>query len=121
MNGLHLFLPQWTNEPPTSAFAAVRVRVADGGPQRIGDKGMSTCPARKRGWKAGGAVRANKNTISPTRPQRSISKCPPRRSGRARFASGRQQLTKEHGLDHFGGRLWHGLLEGVMYFWGVRV
>ena len=65
-------------------FAALRVRVADGKPQRIGDKGMQHMPGEEV-WLAA--------TI------------------KARWVceQAHQQLKEELGLDHFEGRSWQGL------------
>jgi SRSO17 transposase len=80
----------------TAAFAAVRVRVADGPPQRIGDKECSIYPARKPGSSANAAVRANENTISPTCPQMSISRRSPPRSRRVGFANRRTSSSRKN-------------------------
>ena len=91
-------------------FAAVRVRIADGPPQRIGDKGQQHLPGdeawligehRMSGEKkyylanlpAGTALR----TLAATIKARWICE------------QAHQQLKEELGLDHFEGRSWQGL------------
>ena len=49
-----------------SLFAAVRIRTADGPPQRIKDKGQHICRATKPGLSANFALQARKNTTSQT-------------------------------------------------------
>jgi len=53
-------------------FAAVRVRVADGPPQRIRDKGQQHLLGGKLGSSANTGCRERRNTISPTYRQRPI-------------------------------------------------
>jgi SRSO17 transposase len=70
-------------------FAAVRVRVADGPPQRIRDKGQRIYPARRFGSSANTGRRERRNTISPLcrrRPNCAPWRPPSRRDG---FASRR--------------------------------
>jgi SRSO17 transposase len=91
-------------------FAAVRVRIADGPPQRIGDKGQQHLPGdeawligehRMSGEKkyylanlpAGTALR----TLAATIKARWICE------------QAHQQLKEDLGLDHFEGRSWQGL------------
>ena len=91
-------------------FAAVRVRIADGPPQRIGDKGQQHLPGdeawligehRMSGEKkyylanlpAGTALR----TLAATIKARWICE------------QAHQQMKEELGLDHFEGRSWQGL------------
>ena len=61
-----------------AGFAAVRVRVADGPPQRILDKGQQHMPGEEA-WLVGeGAHAASANTISPTcRPTPTSQRSPP--------------------------------------------
>ena len=55
-----------TKGPLAASFAAVRVRIADGPPQRIHDKGMQHMPGEEA-WLVGErAPRASANTIFPT-------------------------------------------------------
>jgi SRSO17 transposase len=99
-----------TKGPLTATFAAVRVRVADGPPQRIGDKGMQHMPGEEA-WLVGERRRsgeqkyylanlpakANLETLAATIKARWVCE------------QAHQQLKEELGLDHFEGRSWHGL------------
>ena len=91
-------------------FAAVRVRVADGTPQRIGDKGMQHMPGdevwlvgerrasgERKYYLANLPADADLKTLAATI--------------KARWVCGQahQQLKEELGLDHFEGRSWRGL------------
>ena len=76
-----------TKGPLKARFAAVRVRVADGPPQRIGDKGMQHMPGEEVWLVASGARPASRNTIWPTFLPMPISRHRPRRSRRAGSAS----------------------------------
>ena len=91
-------------------FAALRVRVADGEPQRIGDKGMQHMPGEevwlvgeRRGsgeqkyYLANLSVDADLKTLAATIKARWVCE------------QAHQQLKEELGLDHFEGRSWHGL------------
>ncbi|MET4519308.1 SRSO17 transposase [Bradyrhizobium sp. I1.7.5] len=53
-------------------FAAVRVRIADGPPQRIWEKVSSICQATKPGSLASNAPPGRRSIISPTRPRQRI-------------------------------------------------
>ena len=91
-------------------FAAVRVRVADGRPQRIGDKGMQHMPGEEV-WLVGErrasgeqkyylvnlAADADLKTLAATIKARWVCE------------QAHQQLKEELGLDHFEGRSWRGL------------
>jgi SRSO17 transposase len=91
-------------------FAAVRVRVADGPPQRIRDKGQQHLPGEEA-WLIGehrmsGEKKyylANLPTKTPLRTLAATIK--------ARWVceQAHQQLKEELGLDHFEGRSWQGL------------
>ena len=99
-----------TKGPLKARFAAIRVRVADGPPQRIGDKGMQHMPGEEV-WlvgerRASGEQKyylanlpadANLKTLSATVKARWICE------------QAHQQLKEELGLDHFEGRSWRGL------------
>lgn len=99
-----------TKGPLKARFAAVRVRVADGPPQRIGDKGMQHMPGEEvwlvgerrvsgeqKYYLANLPADANLKTLAATI--------------KARWAceQAHQQLKEELGLDHFEGRSWRGL------------
>ena len=99
-----------TKGPLKARFAAARVRVADGPPQRIGDKGMQHMPGEEV-WlvgerRASGEQKyylanlpadANLRTLAATIKARWVCE------------QAHQQLKEELGLDHFEGRSWQGL------------
>ena len=99
-----------TKGPLKARFAAVRVRVADGPPQRIGDKGMQHMPGEEV-WLVGERrasgeqeyylvnlpAEAGLKTLAATIKARWICE------------QAHQQLKEELGLDHFEGRSWRGL------------
>jgi SRSO17 transposase len=91
-------------------FAAVRVRVADGPPQRIRDKGQQHLPGEeawlvgehrasgeKKYYLANLPAKADLRTLAATIKARWICE------------QAHQQLKEELGLDHFEGRSWQGL------------
>ena len=91
-------------------FAAVRVRVADGPPQRIRDKGQQHLPGdeawligehrmsgEKKYYLANLPARTNLRTLAATIKARWICE------------QAHQQMKEELGLDHFEGRSWQGL------------
>ena len=91
-------------------FAAVRVRVADGAPQRIGDKGQQHMPGEeawligehrvsgeRKYYLANLPAEADLKTLAATIKARWVCE------------QAHQQLKEELGLDHFEGRSWQGL------------
>src|SRR5947208_6681080 len=91
-------------------FAAVRVRVADGPPQRIRDKGQQHLPGdeawligehrmsgEKKSYLANLPAKTDLRTLAATIKARWICE------------QAHQQLKEELGLDHFEGRSWQGL------------
>src|SRR5260221_12429068 len=96
-------------------FAAVRVRVADGSPQRIRDKGQQHLPGDEA-WLIGehrisGEKKyylANLPAKMDLRTLASVIKA------RWICEQAHQQLKEELGLDHFEGRSWHGLHRHVL-------
>jgi SRSO17 transposase len=91
-------------------FAAVRVRVADGPPQRIRDKGQQYLPGdeawligehrmsgEKKCYLANLPAKTDLRTLAATIKARWICE------------QAHQQLKEELGLDHFEGRSWQGL------------
>jgi SRSO17 transposase len=91
-------------------FAAVRVRVADGPPQRIRDKGQQHLPGEeawligehrmsgeKKYYLANLSAKTDLRTLAATLKTRWICE------------QAHQQLKEELGLDHFEGRSWQGL------------
>ena len=99
-----------TKGPLAASFAAVRVRIADGPPQRIHEKGMQHLPGEEA-WLVGERrvsgerkyylsnlpAEANLKTLAATIKARWVCE------------QAHQQLKEELGLDHFEGRSWHGL------------
>lgn len=91
-------------------FAALRVRIADGTPQRIGDKGQQHLPGEEA-WLVGELrtsgerkyylanlpAETDLNTLAATIKARWVCE------------QAHQQLKEELGLDHFEGRSWSGL------------
>ena len=99
-----------TKGPLKARFAAVRVRVADGSPQRIGDKGMQHMPGdeiwlvgerrasgEQKYYLANFPADADLRTLAATIKARWVCE------------QAHQQLKEELGLDHFEGRSWRGL------------
>ena len=91
-------------------FAAVRVRVADGPPQRIRDKGQQHLPGDEA-WLIGEHRMSGEKKYY-------LANLPAKTDLRALAATikarwiceqAHQQLKEELGLDHFEGRSWHGL------------
>ncbi len=91
-------------------FAAVRVRIADGPPQRIGDKGQQHLPGdeawligehrtsgEKKYYLANLPARMDLHALAATIKARWVCE------------QAHQQLKEELGLDHFEGRSWPGL------------
>jgi SRSO17 transposase len=91
-------------------FAAVRVRVADGPPQRIRDKGQQHLPGdeawligeyrmsgEKKYYLANLPAKADLRTLAATIKARWVCE------------QAHQQMKEELGLDHFEGRSWQGL------------
>ena len=91
-------------------FAAVRVRIADGRPQRIGDKGQQHLPGDEA-WLIGEHRTSGEKKYY-------LANLPAETRLRALAATvkarwiceqAHQQLKEELGLDHFEGRSWQGL------------
>ena len=91
-------------------FAAIRARVADGPPQRIGDKGQQHLPGdeawligehrmsgEKKYYLANLPTKTDLRTLAATIKARWVCE------------QAHQQLKEELGLDHFEGRSWQGL------------
>lgn len=91
-------------------FAAVRVRVADGPPQRIGAKGMQHMPGDEV-WLIG-ERRANgeqKHYLANLPAGADLTTLAATIKARWVCEQAHQQLKEELGLDHFEGRSWRGL------------
>jgi SRSO17 transposase len=99
-----------TKGPLKARFAAVRVRVADGPPQRIGDKGMQHLPDEEV-WLVGErrASGEQKYYLANLPAEAGLKALAATIKGRWICEQAHQQLKEELGLDHFEGRSWRGL------------
>ena len=93
-----------------ASFAAIRVRVADGAPQRIHDKGMQHMPGAEA-WLVGErrASGERKYSLSNLPADVSLKRLAAAIKARWVCEQAHQQLKEELGLDHFEGRSWRGL------------
>lgn len=91
-------------------FAALRVRVADGEPQRIGDKGMQHMPGEEV-WLVGErrASGEQKYYLANLPADADLKTLAATIKARWVCEQAHQQLKEELGLDHFEGRSWQGL------------
>jgi SRSO17 transposase len=91
-------------------FAAMRVRVADGPPQRIGDKGAQHMPGEEV-WLVGEhrASGERKYYLANLPPDTDLKTLAAAIKARWVCEQAHQQLKEELGLDHFEGRSWTGL------------
>jgi SRSO17 transposase len=94
----------------SARFAAIRVRVADGPPQRIGHMGSQHMPG-EQAWligerRAGGEHKYYLSNLPGDTPIKTLVS-----AVKARWVceQAHQQLKEELGLDHFEGRSWQGL------------
>jgi SRSO17 transposase len=101
---------QGTKDTLKARFAAIRVRVADGPPQRIGDKGQQHLPGEEV-WligerRTGGETKYYLANLPPETGLRRLAA-----TVKARWIceQAHQQVKEELGLDHFEGRSWQGL------------
>ena len=102
-------------------FAALRVRIADGAPQRIGNMGAQHMPGEEA-WLVG-EHRSNgerKYYLSNLPADTPIKKLAGAIKARWICEQAHQQLKEELGLDHFEGRSWtglhrHGLMTMIAY------
>ena len=99
-----------TKGPLKARFAAVRVRVADGPPQRIGDKGMQHMPGEEV-WLVGErrASGEQKYYLANLPAEAGLKTLAATIKARWVCEQAHQQLKEELGLDHFEGRSWRGL------------
>ena len=99
-----------TKGPLRARFAALRVRVADGPPQRIGDKGMQHMPGEEV-WLAGErrASGEQKYYLANLPAEAGLKTLAATIKARWICEQAHQQLKEELGLDHFEGRSWRGL------------
>src|ERR1700674_4232513 len=91
-------------------FTAVRVRTADGPPQRIRDKGHQHLPGDEA-WLIGEhrASGEKKYYLASLPAATSLRTLAATIKARWICEQAHQQLKEELGLDHFEGRSWHGL------------
>src|SRR5271170_3605078 len=96
--------------PLKARFAAVRVRAADGPPQRIGDKGMQHMPGEEV-WLVGErrASGERKYYLANLPADADLKTLAATIKARWVCEQAHQQLKEELGLDHFEGRSWRGL------------
>ncbi|CCA93871.1 hypothetical protein PP1Y_AT31187 [Novosphingobium sp. PP1Y] len=94
----------------TARFAAMRVRIADGAPQRIGSAGAQHMPGEEA-WLAGehrsnGERKYYLSNLPADTPMKALTG-----AIKARWIceQAHQQLKEELGIDHFEGRSWAGL------------
>ena len=94
----------------SARFAAVRVRVADGPPQRIHDMGAQHLPGEEV-WLVGEhrSTGERKYYLSNLPADTPIKQLAGAIKARWVCEQGHQQLKEELGLDHFEGRSWKGL------------
>ena len=99
-----------TKGPLKARFAAVRVRVADGPPLRIGDKGMQHRPGEEV-WLVGErrASGEQKYYLANLPADADLKTLAATIKARWVCEQAHQQLKEELGLDHFEGRSWRGL------------
>ena len=91
-------------------FAAIRVRTADGPPQRIRDMGQQHMPGDDA-WLIGEHRTSGekKYYLANLPPQTDLRSLAATIKARWICEQAHQQLKEELGLDHFEGRSWHGL------------
>ena len=94
----------------TAQFAAMRVRVADGPPQRIGDRGAQHMPGEEV-WLVGEqrASGERKSYLSNLPADTELKTLAAAIKARWVCEQAHQQMKEELGLDHFEGRSWTGL------------
>ncbi len=101
---------QGTKGKLKARFAAVRVRIADGPPQRIGDKGQQHLPGDDA-WLIGEQRTSGekKYYLANLPAETVLRKLAAVVKARWICEQAHQQLKEELGLDHFEGRSWQGL------------
>jgi SRSO17 transposase len=99
-----------TKGPLKARFAAVRIRVADGPPQRIGDMGQQHLPGEEA-WLIGEhrSTGERKYYLSNLPADATLKRLAGAVKARWACEQAHQQLKEELGLDHFEGRSWGGL------------
>lgn len=103
-------LAAWHKGKLTARFAAMRVRVADGPPQRIGHLGQQHLPGEEV-WLVGEhrLTGERKYYLSNLPSDTPLKKLAGAIKARWVCEQAHQQLKEELGLDHFEGRSWQGL------------
>ena len=94
----------------SARFSALRVRVADGTPQRIHDRGAQHLPGEEV-WLVGEhrSTGERKYYLSNLPPDTTMKQLAGAIKARWNCEQAHQQLKEELGLDHFEGRSWTGL------------
>ena len=96
--------------PLSARFAALRIRIADGPPQRILDKGQQHMPGEEAWligeWRSSGE---RKYYLSNLPAKASLKRLATAIKARWVCEQAHQQMKEELGLDHFEGRSWRGL------------
>jgi SRSO17 transposase len=94
----------------TARFAALRIRIADGSPQRILDKGQQHMPGEEAWlvgeWRSNGE---RKYYLSNLPAEATLKQLAAAIKARWVCEQAHQQMKEELGLDHFEGRSWQGL------------
>jgi len=100
-----------TKGPLKAAFAALRVRVADGTPTRAGDRSHQHLPSEEEVWLVGErrSTGEHKYYLSNLPPGTALKRLAATIKARWLCEQAHQQLKEELGLDHFEGRSWSGL------------
>jgi len=99
-----------TKGPLKASFAARRVRIADGPPQRIHDKGQQHMPGEEAWlvgeWRPSGERKYYLSNLPGETDLKTLAA-----TIKARWVceQAHQQMKEELGLDHFEGRSWQGL------------
>lgn len=99
-----------TKGPLKARFTALRVRIADGPPQRIGDMGQQHMPGEEA-WLIGEhrSTGERKYYLSNLPAETGLKALAGAVKARWACEQAHQQLKEELGLDHFEGRSWIGL------------
>ncbi len=94
----------------TARFAPLRIRIADGSPQRILDKGQQHMPGEEAWlvgeWRSNGE---RKYYLSNLPAEATLKQLAAAIKARWVCEQAHQQMKEELGLDHFEGRSWQGL------------
>jgi len=100
-----------TKGPLKAAFAALRVRVADGTPTRAGERSHQHLPGEEEVWLVGErrSTGEHKYYLSNLPPGTALKTLAATIKARWLCEQAHQQLKEELGLDHFEGRSWSGL------------